>query len=121
MDPPHPIRFVADEDLDNRIIRGLLRRKSKLDIVRIQDASLSGENDASILAWASQEQRVLLTHDISTMTRFAFERIDSGNSIAGIIEIPQSLSIGAAIEDILIIEECCSAEEFENQILYLPL
>jgi hypothetical protein len=121
MDPARPIRFVADEDFDNRILRGLLRRKSSLDLVRIQDTGLSGENDASILAWASREQRVLLTHDISTMTRFAFERINSGNSIAGIIEIPQSLSIGAAIEDILLIEECCSAEDFENQILYLPL
>jgi hypothetical protein len=121
MGPARPIRFVADEDLDNRVLRGLLRRKSSIDIIRIQDTSMSGENDASILAWASQEHRVLVTHDISTMARFALERINSGNSIAGIIEVPQSLSIGAAIEDILIIEECCSAEEFENQILYLPL
>ncbi len=98
-----------------------MRRKSDLDIVRIQDTSMSGEDDQSILEWASREGRVLLTHDISTVTRYAFERIDHAKSFAGIIEVPQSLAIGAAIEDILIIIECCSTEEFENQILYLPL
>lgn len=121
MKPPGLIRFVADEDFNNRIIRGLLRRKSELDIVRIQDTSLSGADDQSILEWASQEGRILMTHDISTMTRHAFKRTERGKSFAGVIEIPQSLAIGAAIKDILIIAECCSAEEFENQILYLPL
>jgi hypothetical protein len=55
------------------------------------------------------------------MTRHAHERLKAGEQIAGIIEVPQSLLIGIAIEDILTIAECSSAEEFVNQILYLPL
>jgi len=121
VNPVSTIRFVADEDFDNRIVRGLLRRYPNLDIVRIQDTHLSGKSDEEILAWAFQKRRILLTHDVSTMTKYAFERIRADNHISGIVEIPQSLALGRAIEDILIIRSCSSTEEFIDQILYLPL
>ena len=31
------MKFLADENLDNNILRGLLRRQPDLDIVRVQD------------------------------------------------------------------------------------
>jgi hypothetical protein len=115
------LRFATDEDFNNRILRGLLRRQSDLDIVRIQDRHLSGADDPDILEWVSHERRVLLTHDVSTMSAHAYERIRAGQSTAGLIEVPQSMSIGQAIEDILTIAECSTAEELENQVQYLPL
>lgn len=115
------IKFAADEDFDNRILRGLLRRQSEVDVVRIQDTPLSGADDPAILEWAYQQQRILLTHDVSTMTHYAYQRIAAGQTIAGLIEVPQSLSIGKAIEDLLTVMTCSSSEEFENQIHYLPL
>lgn len=39
------INFVADENFDNRIVRGLLRRKPELDIVRVQDLEVAGGDD----------------------------------------------------------------------------
>ena len=115
------IKFIADEDFDNRILRGLQRRQPDLEIVRVQDTHLSGSGDREILDLAFREQRLLLTHDVSTMTKYSFERIRAGNQIYGIIEVPQSLAIGTAIEDILTIAACSSADEFIDQILYLPL
>lgn len=115
------ISFVVDEDFDNRILRGLLRRLSDVDIVRVQDIHLSGVDDRTILEWADQQHRVLLTHDISTMTYHAYERLQAGQSIAGIVEVPQSMPIGQAIEDLLTVIACTSLEEFRDQILYLPL
>ena len=46
------MRFLADEDFDNRILRGLMRRSLDIDIVRIQDTHLSGADDPTVLAWA---------------------------------------------------------------------
>jgi predicted nuclease of predicted toxin-antitoxin system len=69
------LRFAADENLNNDIVRGLLRRAPALDIVRIQDAGLSGANDPTVLAWTAREQRILLTHDVTTITRYAYDRI----------------------------------------------
>jgi len=43
--------LAADENLSNDIVRGLLRRKPELDIVRVQDAGLSGNTDPIVLEW----------------------------------------------------------------------
>jgi len=51
------LRLAADENFNNDIVRGLLRRKPDVDIVRVQDAGLSGANDPTILEWAAQEGR----------------------------------------------------------------
>lgn len=81
------LRLAADENFSNDIIRGLLRRKPDLDIVRVQDVGLSGAGDPTILEWAAQEGRVLLTHDVSTLTRYAYERVEAGKHMPGVFEV----------------------------------
>jgi len=61
-------RLAADENFNQDIIRGLLRRKPDLDLVRVQDAGLSGASDPAVLEWAAAEDRLLLTHDLTTIT-----------------------------------------------------
>ena len=75
------LRLAADENFNNDIVRGLLRREPGLDIVRIQDVGLSGADDPTVLEWAAQEGRVLLTHDVTTITRHAYERVKAGQSM----------------------------------------
>jgi predicted nuclease of predicted toxin-antitoxin system len=65
------MRLAADENFNNDIVRGLLRRKPDLDIIRIQEAGLSGATDPVVLEWAAAENRLLLTHDVTTITRHA--------------------------------------------------
>ncbi len=60
------LRLAADENFNNDIVRGLLRRKPDLGIVRVQDVDLSGVDDPTLLEWAAQEGRILLTHDVTT-------------------------------------------------------
>lgn len=67
------LRFLADENLNNQIVRGVLRRNSNIDIVRVQDVGLTEIDDATVLQWAAQNVRVVLTHDVATMTNFAYE------------------------------------------------
>lgn len=62
------LRFAADENFNNDIVRGLRRRMPDLDIVRVQEAGLSGAIDTDVLEWAAREGRVLLTHDVSMPT-----------------------------------------------------
>ena len=49
------LRLAADENFNNNIIRGLLRRKPDLEIIRLQDAGLSGADDPAVLEWAAHE------------------------------------------------------------------
>jgi len=55
------LQLAADENFNNDIVRGLKRRDPLLDIVRTQDAGLSGATDPELLAWAAREGRALLT------------------------------------------------------------
>jgi len=70
--------LIADENFNNTIVRGLLPLKPSLDIVRVQDVGLSSADDPAVLEWAAQENRILLTHDVATITKYAYERILSG-------------------------------------------
>ncbi len=98
-------RFVVDENFNNDIVRGLLRRKPDLDIIRLQDVGLSGADDPTVLERAAREGRVLLTHDVTTMTRYAYERIQAGKPVHGILEVSRKVPIMVAIEDVLLIAE----------------
>jgi hypothetical protein len=115
------LRLAADENFNNDIVRGILRRNLAVDIVRIQDVGLSGADDPSILDWAAKTGRVLLTHDVTTMTRYAYDRVDAGQSMPGIFEISRKVLIGLAIEEILLLAECSLEGEWEGQVRYLPL
>ncbi len=115
------LRFLADENLNNDIVRGLLRRKPDLDLVRAQDVGLSGADDPALLAWAAQQGRVILTHDVTTMTRYAYERVEAGQPMPGVFEVSRSLPIGTALEDLMLLAEYSLEGEWEGQIRYLPL
>jgi hypothetical protein len=39
----------------------------------------------------------------------------------GVIEVPDDLPIGSAIEEILLLAEYSERFEWENQVIYLPL
>lgn len=113
--------LAADENFNNDILRGLLRRKPDLDIVSIRDVGLSGADDPTVLEWAAQEGRVLLTHDVTTMTRYAYERVRAGNPMPGVFEVGRDVPIGSAVDDILLLAECSLDGEWEGQVRYLPL
>ncbi|WP_423224655.1 DUF5615 family PIN-like protein [Candidatus Amarolinea aalborgensis] len=115
------LAFAADENFNNNIVRGLQRRNPGLDLVRVQDVGLSAADDPTVLAWAAQEGRVLLTHDVSTITRFAYERVRAGKSMPGVFEVSREVPVRVAIEDILLLAECSLDGEWNGQIRYLPL
>jgi len=102
-------------------VRGVLRRNPEVDIVRIQDVALSGTDDPTVLEWAAREGRVLLTHDVATMTHYAYERAQAGRPMPGVFEVSRTVPVGLAIEEILLIAECSLEGEWEGQVRYLPL
>ncbi len=115
------LRFAADENFDGRIVRGLLRVLPDLDLVRVQDSRVAGFDDDSVLRWAAEEGRAVLTHDVSTMTATAWDRVRSGLPMRGIIEVDAGGPIGRMIDEIHLLAVACSPEEIDGQVLFLPL
>ena len=105
------LRFLADENFNNDILRGMLRRNPALDLVRVQDTELVGADDPSVLAWAATQGRVLLTHDAETMTHYAYERVRSGLAMPGVFEVSRRQPIGVIVEDLLMLAEASEVGE----------
>ncbi|WP_089729056.1 DUF5615 family PIN-like protein [Candidatus Thiosymbion oneisti] len=115
------LSLLADENLDANILRGVLRRFDGIDVVRVQDIGLTGADDPTVLAWAADWSRVLITHDVETVTRYACERVDAGLPMPGVIEIVASAPIGKVVEDLALILECLGDDDLDDQVLYIPL
>jgi hypothetical protein len=115
------LRLAIDENFNNDIVRGLLRRQPGLELKRVQDAGLAGVDDPTVLEWAASENRVLLTHDVRTMIDYAWQRVAAGKPMPGVFEISRAVPIGWAIEDILLLAECSLENEWSGQVRYLPL
>jgi hypothetical protein len=55
------------------------------------------------------------------MAAYAYERMRLGQPMAGLIEVPQSMPIGKAIDDLVTIAVCGTSEDMVNRVLFLPL
>ncbi len=115
------LRFAADENFNNDILDGVIAREAGIDIVRIQDTELYSKEDVQVLEWTARENRLLLTHDASTMTHYAYERVRAGKPMPGVIEVSDELTIGSVIQDLLLLAGASNEGEWEGQVIYLPL
>jgi predicted nuclease of predicted toxin-antitoxin system len=66
------IRLASDQNFNHDILRGLQRRLPLVGIRSTQEAGLSQAEDPAVLEWAASEGRILLTHDRSTMSDYAY-------------------------------------------------
>ena len=113
--------FLADENLKRQITVGLRRRNPGVDLVTVQEAGLDGADDPTILSWAATENRVVLTHDVNTMTAHAYVRLVEGEPMPGLIVVPDRLPIGDAIRDLATLTSGTFPRNLELQVLHLPL
>ena len=115
------LRLLIDQDLDHVILRGLLLRVPKLDVVTAYQAGLGDAFDPDLLAWAAEQKRVVVTHDRRTMASHAAARIAGGENVAGVIIVSRRLSVSQVINDLEVIVSCSDVEEWENVLKHLPL
>jgi hypothetical protein len=114
------LELLADENFNKDIVRGLLQRAPEIDIIRAQDIGLDDTDDPIILGWAAQHRRVLLSHDRNTMIGYAFQRVETGEPMPGLIIVKQTAPVSEAIEDLLILILCSSEGELNRQVVYIP-
>lgn len=113
------IRFQADADLKQAIVTGVLRRKPKLNFRSANEAELEGVKDSDVLAISARDGRVLVTHDRKTMPT-EFGQFITSQTSSGVLILSQNLSIGEAIDAIILVWEASTAEEWINQIMAFP-
>ncbi len=107
------MRFHLDENVDRAIADGLKRRG--IDVTTSNDAQLLGAADEKQIAFAQQNQRVIVTHD-----RDLLRLSGLGMSHAGIVYCPPaSRTVGQIVRGLLLIHECLSESDMRGRIEYL--
>jgi hypothetical protein len=92
-----------------------------MDFLTAQAAGLRRTGDAEVLALAAKQGRVLVSHDVGTIP-FHFRTFRSaGNQSPGVFLIPQSLDVGRAIDELMLVWLASDAAEWETRLVWLPL
>lgn len=114
------VRFLADQNLNDDIISGVLRRLPEIDFETAYEADLEQASDAEVLSFAAREGKLLVTHDRKTMPIHFGKLIETQNS-AGVLIISQNCEVARAIEELIWVWEASEAEEYINLIRQIPL
>jgi hypothetical protein len=115
------LRLLIDQDFDQDILRGLIRRIPQLNAVSAFEIGMSEAADPQLLIWAAQEGRIVVTHDRKTMPTHAADLLAQGGNIAGLFVVPRSLPIHRVIEDLELMITCSENDEWVNVIRFLPV
>lgn len=115
------LRLLIDQDFDQDILRGLLRRVPHLDAVTAYEVGKSEATDPELLAWAAEAGRVLVTHDRRTMPAHAAGGLAAGYDIAGVIVVSRRIPISTAIDELEVAVMCSEQDEWKNLVRHIPL
>lgn len=114
------IRFLQDENFHQDIVNGLKLRLPELDIVRVQDVDeVAGADDPTVLSYAAGENRIILTHDITTLRPFAYERVAAGLAMPGVIVVKKPFKFEVVISRLVEVVEADDADYMENKVIVI--
>jgi hypothetical protein len=115
------VKFLADENFNGKILRGLKREYPEIEIIRAQDTEMYQSSDPDLLRWATEKGYLILTHDAKTMPHHAHEQLANGLNVTGVIIVKDSISFRIVIDDLLAISQASSFDEWQNKVTFLPL
>ena len=115
------ITLVSDENFDDDILRGVVRRLPELDVVRVHECGLAETPDPVILQWAAEQDRIVLTHDRRTLLGFAYQRVRLGQPMPGVFLVSDNMAKGHAIEELVLALQCLFPDECRDHVTYFPL
>ena len=113
------LRFLADEGFHHAITHQL--RERGVDVITSQEAGLVRTPDPDILKWAAEQDRIVITNDVSTMPDHAYARMQAALPMPGVFVAQQSTGIGVIVEELHTIAACSLNREWDSQVRYIPL
>jgi hypothetical protein len=114
-------RFLADNDLKDQIVEGLLRREPAVSIARAGEVGLHSKPDAEVLEEAHRAGRIVISHDVNTMPAAAYARIVADEGVSGLLMVKQTAPVGPIIDSLLMMWSSSDADEWRNVVAFLPL
>lgn len=114
------MKFLADENFNNDILRGVWRRIPDANFTRVQDSTLYGADDPRVLEYAADNGYIILTHDVSTMRGYFYARMAAGLPLPGLFLIHKQTAIGRVIDALELIILASDESEWIGKATYVP-
>ena len=114
------VRFLADASLHDAIVTGCLRREPTIDFLSAHEARLEGVPDPNVLAFATKENRILVTSDLRTMPRHFGDFLEANGQCAGVFLVKQTAPLADVIDALVLIWSASDADEWRNRVVEIP-
>lgn len=113
------IRFQADNDFNENIVRAVLAIDSQINFQTAPAMGLhKGVPDEQVLKLAAAEGRIVVSHDLKTMPRH-FANFIAHQSSPGLLLVPQSFSISHAANSLHLVWAVCTPDEYVDRYYHL--
>lgn len=80
-----------------------------------------GTLEPNILVWLEEEQYLLVTRNRRSMPVHLRDHPAMGRHIPGIITMRPEASLGYVIDDLILIWHLAEPDEYQDQIIHIPL
>ena len=114
------VRFLADASLHGAIITGCLRREPAIDFLSAHEAKLEGVPDPEVLAFATHQDRILVTSDLKTMPRHFGNFLEANGQCAGVFLVKQRAPLADVIEALVLVWSASDADEWKDRVVEIP-
>lgn len=121
-----PIAFVLDENCRGPLWTAIRSHNQKgihpLDAVRVGDLpDLPFQSiDPTILCWAEQAGRILLTLDENTMPGHWIDHLKSGRHSPGVLILRESVSLREIVESLVLVAYAMDPDDWRDRLEYFP-
>jgi hypothetical protein len=117
------VRYLIDENLPPIYQTQLLRRKSDLTVWMVGEPGTppKGAQDPEILEWCEQHDFILITNNRRSMPIHLSDHLNNAQHIPGIFALKPKASLGEILDDLVLIAEVDTTDEFCDRIVYIPL
>jgi len=118
-----PPGLLIDENLSPVIALQLRRHEPEMRVlaVRQPDAPSGSTPDPQLLCWIEENDYLLVTNNRASMPGHLRDHLATGRHVPGILVVPFPLDIGALVEELILIWGASLLNEYQDQIVYLPL
>lgn len=108
-----PIQYYLDQHIPGAVVSGL--RQHRIDVLSAQEAGRCGLSDADQLAFATAQERVMVTFDPDYLALH-----NAGTPHAGIAWCPATkYRVGFLIQMLILLHGVADRDEMKNRVEYL--
>jgi hypothetical protein len=114
------VKYLADENFNNAILRGVWRRIPGANFTRVQDTAIARADDPRVLEYAAEQGYIILSHDVNTMRGYFYDRITAGLPMPGLFVVHKQTPISEVIDALELIILASEEHEWFGRVTYIP-